>query len=93
MENQPKDIRVILAKLKKKGWPFLLLSLAPIPIVIGASLFASAQLFCLLYWWMTGISISSQWFFVLIAGLVANLNLYVLGYTFNKLMGGDRTSD
>jgi hypothetical protein len=90
MENQQKDIRVILAKLKRKGWPFLLLSLAPIPIVIGASLFASAQLFCLLYWWMTGINISSQWFFVLIAGLVANLSFYLLGYTFYKLVGSTR---
>jgi len=88
MKSQPKDIRTILTKLKQKGWPFLLLSLAPIPIVIGASLFASAQLFCLLYWWMTGNS--SQWFFVLIAGLVANLNFYLLGYTFYKLVGGDR---
>jgi len=88
MKSQPKDIRTILIKLKQKGWPFLLLSLAPIPIVIGASLFVSAQLFCLLYWWMTGTS--SQWFFVLIAGLVANLNFYLLGYTFYRLVGGDR---
>jgi len=93
MKNQPKDIRTIMAKLKQKGLPFLLLSLAPIPIVIGASLFASVQLFCLLYWWFTGISISSQWFYVLIAGLFANLNFYLLGYFFYKLVGGDRNED
>jgi len=81
-----KEMRLNWSQLDASGIRLLVASGFVISVGFFAIAFVIAQLFCLLYWWMTGVSLS--WFAVFVSNLVTALATRLGLIAFSKLSIG-----
>ena len=87
--KQLKEMKSNWEKLDGSGIRLLLVSGSLMTIFFLMVGFIVAQLFCLLYWWMTGASLS--WFAVLASNAIAVMAIRLGLFIFTELSRGDRT--
>jgi len=90
MIKQFKEMRSNWEKLDGSGIRLLAVSGSVMAISFLAVGFAVAQLFCLLYWLMTGASLS--WFAVLVSNVITVIATKLGLFIFTELRG-DRNED